>query len=292
MMAEEANEVETTTPAGDETTNTASENNSNSDTSEGVSVEGEMGIVSGASNAAAADAEEDASNKENEEGTETKEGDNTVGEGGEEENPSGADEETVGKEYVSFDNPDVQSVVDVLKDNKIPREKAEEIFGEAYKSGDLSTVDVPELERVVGKNTAKMMMGQLTQAATAQTQAKTAAVAAIHEAAGGQDAWDTAAAWAGKHVSAQDKADINSMLAAGGKQAVLATQEVMKQYKASNQYVEPANLIKGDGGSSAVGTPLDQVAYVNELTKEHNRSGGPRAGMLKQIEARRALARK
>lgn len=196
--------------------------------------------------------------------------------------------------YVTVDNAEIMEVMEVLKEREIPRAKAQEIFGDAFKSGNPDDIDIHELRRTVGKQTANMMLKTIKQAAVDQGVKQNKALEAVHTAAGGKEQWDKAEEWAKTNYSGKDAADLNAMFKAGGRQAILATKDVMNDYKNSDDYVEPASLEKGDGKGSDldVGGALDRAEYLKLTEAEYSRKEGPRRSELAKIEARREKSRK
>lgn len=216
------------------------------------------------------------------------------------ETPDG-DDDFDASQYVTSENPDIQAVLSILVEREVPRAKSDEIFAEAWKTGDISKIDVPELKRTVGESTADLMMRQITGAVeTQKNAAKTEKarvqkeVEAVHKAAGGKDQWDKAAEWAKANYSAEEAKDLNAMFATGGTQAQLATQHILAGYKKSGSFVEAAEIVSGDGGNTAqIGAPLtDRNEYLKLLKAENNRPSGPRASVVNSLNARRERALK
>jgi len=227
-------------------------------------------------------------------GDDDKEGDKEDPKEEDKEGPKEEDkEEEEGKAYITVDNAEVMSVIDILKDLNVSREKSEEIFNDAFASGDIKDVDVKELERTVGKNVAGMMLKTLQGAQDSEAAATEAATQAVYIEAGGKDQWDAASVFAKAHYSEQEAGELNAMFQAGGKQAKLATQEVMKEFKKSAGYEEPAKLEKGGSArKTSTGTALDQREYYSLIEAENGRKTGPRQSVLQTIERRREAGRK
>jgi hypothetical protein len=195
--------------------------------------------------------------------------------------------ESDGYEYTATGQESVDSVIEVLKENKVPRKVAEEIFGEAFNSKDLSKVDVNKLEETVGKNTAAMLMRSLTQSQESEQAAAKAHAENVYELAGGKDAWNAAATWAHESKHFGDNAtELNEMLAQGGRQAKAAVSEIVEAYKSSDNYTQEANLINGEGGDAEQFEPMSRREYFEALDVEQSRSGGPRSAEITKIHKR------
>lgn len=83
----------------------------------------------------------------------------------------------------------------------------------------------------------------------------------------GEETWKELKEWAGKNL-ADEKDELNAMLAAGGLQAKSAIEYLVGKFKSSDDYVQPAILETGDGlDDSFKAEALSKEGYNEELDK-------------------------
>jgi hypothetical protein len=108
----------------------------------------------------------------------------------------------------------------------------------------------------------------------------------------GEETWKELSGWAKDNVNVQDRKSLNDMLQQGGLAAKLAVNELVSQFKNSDSFQQPANLVQADDTSDAYGIkPLDKVGYDRELRKllneGHDYNTSPE---IAQLNARRTKA--
>jgi hypothetical protein len=136
---------------------------------------------------------------------------------------------------------------------------------------------------------------------TAQEKAKSSAAELSKwaaAAAGGPERWNEVQAWASKAADPAEKAQINAALAAGGVQAKMALDYLVKCFNASSVSTkEPAKVV-GDNATanSAPSTgPLtakEYAAAVHELARKANGRDISSNPEYQQLQARRLAARR
>tara|TARA_R110002096_G_scaffold142061_7_gene297149 strand:+ start:5414 stop:6259 length:846 start_codon:yes stop_codon:yes gene_type:complete len=88
----------------------------------------------------------------------------------------------------------------------------------------------------------------------------------------GSDTFKELATWSKENMSKEDRADINNLLAQGGKAAELAINSLVQSFKQSDSFVStPAKLLQADDTTSEYGgKPLDKAGYDRQLRKLMN----------------------
>lgn len=86
----------------------------------------------------------------------------------------------------------------------------------------------------------------------------------------GEDTWKELSAWAKDNIPNAERKEINALLGKGGKAAKYAVQDLVDQFKNSDTYEQPAELLDGDSlgdDTFGGGKPLDKAGYDRELRK-------------------------
>lgn len=86
----------------------------------------------------------------------------------------------------------------------------------------------------------------------------------------GEESWKELSAWAKENVPNAERKEINALLKQGGKAAQYAVQDLISQFKNSDTYEQPAELLDGDSlgdDTFGGGKPLDKAGYDRELRK-------------------------
>ena len=134
--------------------------------------------------------------------------------------------------------------------------------------------------------------------AQADTEAKSKALReAVHKEAGGAEQWAAVQQWAGANATAEEKAEINSLLNQGGLQAKLAVQYLVGAYGRANNVTQSpkdptANASRG--GLPAPDTaPLGPREYADAVRSLNNKLNGRLDGSkeYEQLQRRRAAYR-
>jgi len=185
---------------------------------------------------------------------------------------------------------EVDDVAQILAERDIDADDAKALFGEAYETRDLSKIDQAKLIDLVGEGTARMIMTSLTDGITKQDEAKTAMVADIYTAAGGQEAFDSAVEW----MNSLEEGDFfdsiqetRDLINGGGLGAKMATEHLVASFKSSGDFTETADLIVATGGSKdSSGDYLSRNDYANALR------GATTEAQVKALDARRLRSMK
>lgn len=128
-------------------------------------------------------------------------------------------------------------------------------------------------------------------AAAAETTRKT-----IYDVAGGQDEWAAVQKWASENATAEEKAELNAQLNAGGLKAKAAAAYLVSAYnKAGNVTKEPADVVAPNAKPNAGGdAPLTAREYAAEVAKLNAKLRGRLDGSpeYEALQRRRAAAAK
>lgn len=109
---------------------------------------------------------------------------------------------------------------------------------------------------------------------------QTKITAAVTEAAGGADQWATVKKWAGENANADEKAEINAMLAAGPVQARAAALMLTNLYKqAGGTVVTPASVTDNNAGNGTANSgALTAAEYASEVRALRSKLGSRMEG--------------
>lgn len=185
------------------------------------------------------------------------------------------------------------SVLGMLEDSGISTDDAKALLFDAVQAGDITKVDTAALTAKVGKHAANIILSG-TKGFIAENAAKNEAViAGVHEAAGGKDNWESAAAWASSNMEADALAEYRPMIDKGGASARFAVSEILAAYNAdgNNSTIAPTTpRAEGTSVSPPASTATTRAQYVAALEKAHKRNASPKEIAI--IQANRNNGRK
>ena len=200
-------------------------------------------------------------------------------------------------------NESVDAAVDLMKNSGLKGDDAKLIFGNALETGDLSIVNVEQLEKRIGKKTATAVMA-LAKAAVDAGKAQTAKIVAeAAKVAGGEKEYFELVKWAKAKEKVdpafkKDLDDIRDLVNAGGRKTAIGVKELLALHAAdpNAKGLNNGGLLKpGKAGAATVGNPLNRVDFFKEEAKVHaDRKLTPKAreDALADLRLRRAAGRK
>lgn len=155
-------------------------------------------------------------------------------------------------------------------------------------------------EGVRGADAVIALAKEAYQQETAKHTAAKAEIAKFaHEAAGGEGNWSQVQSWASANATPQEKAQINSLLAAGGFAAQSAISFLVQQYsKVSTLSKAPASVAKPNAGASRgqdTGGALSAAEYGQAVQQLIYSNGGRDISQTREyqdLQARRLAGRR
>lgn len=201
-------------------------------------------------------------------------------------------------EYVQLDDPAGQSVVNLLNAAGVKAKEANAFFAKALETGNPKDVDWGAIEARIGKdqaNLAKIGFNDYYQRVYSKNVANKAAVL---EVVGGDKNWNKMVKWAqGREGSdpafAAELEDIRAGIAAGGKNAKRAAEDLIALYEGDSKNSGLNNrkpLEKGDKNTSKLdGEPMSRAEYFKAVKALDAEPGTPqsKAAKIKSLQARR-----
>jgi hypothetical protein len=176
------------------------------------------------------------------------------------------------------------SVFQLLHEGGATPDEAKALLYDAIQSGKVEDIDKDALTEKVGKARANLIMAGVKNFIADREAATAAAVETVHKIAGGKRAWDAVAKWA-RETSPEGLAEYTAMIDAGGKQAELAVQSLVRLHNADpkTKSVGKTEII-GDGVSRKQEEGISQLEYGKRLDVLSRRGGatdGERADLLR-----------
>lgn len=195
-------------------------------------------------------------------------------------------------EYVTYNDPEADSIVSVLKEAGITAKESHDIFSKAIESGKLDTIDAKTLEDKLGKDKATLVLMGVKSYYTKMQGTVNEVVNTVHKEFGGKDNFEIVKTWALK-VEAADpefkKAmdDYRGMFASNPRAAALASKELLNAYKA-----DPRNkslvikMVEGDSSASiSTDETISRSDYITQLEaaqRKGNRAEVARLNAVRQ----------
>lgn len=166
------------------------------------------------------------------------------------------------------------SVLTMLQNADVTTDEAKALLFDAVQAGDVTKIDVKALEDKVGKVKATLIMAGVTSFVEKNTAKNAVIVADMHKAAGGEDNWNTLAAWGKTNIPEAELSELRLMIDAGGAQARFAVSEIAAKFNADegNTSLSTATttpVIEADGGTGKTARSTSRADYVAELTRAH-----------------------
>lgn len=132
-----------------------------------------------------------------------------------------------------------------------------------------------------GEGVASLMVNQFASLATEATSAATARDQAVYDQVAeafkdqmvegvdtGETAWAEVQEWAKENVPAEERKEINKLLAQGGMAAKFAVQDLINRVQSGADFTQGAELLDGSSTSTSGGDkPIDKMTYNTELNK-------------------------
>lgn len=165
------------------------------------------------------------------------------------------------------------SVLQLLHESGVEVDTAKALLFDAVQAGKPEDIDRDALVEKVGKVKATLIMAGIENFVGKRSEATAKAVAAVHEAAGGKEAWETMLPWVSKAIPEEELSEYRDMIDAGGVKAKLAVGELVKRYNADpkNERLSKKEVV-GDNTVKAVEPGLTQRQYGDQLVAL-NRAG-------------------
>lgn len=165
-------------------------------------------------------------------------------------------------------NEFVDNLIGELQKNEVDIDK---LFGDYLETGNEESIDLAYLEEKVGKLAAQGLIAGVKAENTKLETESAKQAELIYNAVGGEDMWKSIIDWIGSGESGltrEGAVEYNKMLDAGGVQAELAAQELVKMFKQSPGFTQDAQLQQGDQvAQPAQLEPISRIEYVEELDK-------------------------
>lgn len=190
--------------------------------------------------------------------------------------------------YVETSITEVNDLVGVLKQLKVPYAKANMLLEEAFNSGDSSKLNLENFEAILGKNNAKPVYMYAKVALAAVKSAKEADAKELDTLAGGS--WKGLATKAKQMLPKRDLKEYQELIDMGGAARKLAIRELIAKTSSSSNN-KP--LLTGDNSTAGDDYMISKRDYLKEadkLRKEFSRAGMlTREGFdkMKALDARR-----
>lgn len=204
--------------------------------------------------------------------------------------------EATSEEWDATGDKALDDAISMLREGGLKKSEAEAIFAEVIKTQDITKVDLPALEKALGKSAANLVVLGVTDYIR-RTQEKNAAITTlVHETVGGKEAWDVATGWANERAKTDTKfaaelGEVADMLDRGGWQAKAAALHLQGLYEGAK---ENGSLNKGlesptgTAKENGAGWALGRDAYVAAM-KEAQQKGD--AAQIAQLRQRRQAGR-
>lgn len=182
------------------------------------------------------------------------------------------------EQYIQFDDPTAQSVVNMLNEAGMSPVEANAIFEDALKHDDLSKVKWDVLEARLGKDKANLAKIGITDYYNREYSKNTATTKMAHEVMGGEENWKTVANWVKRAEKADPsrKAEFDELrqgLNHGGRYAKQAAADLRKLFEADpkNSGLGNSKIISGDAPPKGGLQPMSRAEYTAELSKHGDR---------------------
>lgn len=207
------------------------------------------------------------------------------------------------KESVPVSKDTLSKVQTFLEDAGLQPSKVAKEFSE--NGGELSIESMKALVDKHGEAVASLIVGQLQglhEKSVKQAKERDEAVfTQVAEAfqgiteQSGEETWKELAGWAKANVPNEERSELNALLAKGGLTAKLAVGYLVDAFKNSQDFQQPAELLKADNVSSEFGVrPLSKAEYTKELNvllaKGHDYNTSPEIRAL-QVRRQKGLQR-
>lgn len=208
------------------------------------------------------------------------------------ENKDDKAEDEPNTEYVSYDDPAADGIVAILKEANVDVKVSDEIFREAAETGDLTKINKEKLVELVGEAKANMVMLAAQDYYTRTMGVVQESVTAVHEAVGGEAAWQALQKWA---AAKQEKdpafkkqcEDYNRMFDLNKTSAVMAAKALREAYNADPKNKSlTTNITQGNkSGSVQVDEPLSRADYVTQLKAAYDKNDMAEVNRLNALRA-------
>ncbi len=185
------------------------------------------------------------------------------------------------------------SVLRLLNDGGVDPDQAKSLMYDAILAGKPEDIDRDALVEKVGKARATLIMAGVNNFVTAQANAQAAQVAAVHEAAGSKENWETMLPWVNS-LPAKQAEEYSALIDQGGLQARLAVRDLVGKYNADPKTKSlAATEIVGDASAGAKGRVdgISHSEYGRQLLILNKRNIATPAA-LADLKARRAAGKK
>jgi len=205
---------------------------------------------------------------------EANEDDETHGTGNEPEKKDEQAAQDWQDQYMQFDDPSANAVVELLKEGNVSVVEANAFFADAIKYGDVTKIDWVGIEKKLGPTKTLLAKNGVQQYWDGALAEQRAIVTDTYEQLGGEANWVTLKNWAQAAEKADTtgkfKAKVDSyrkMIDLGGESRRIAVEQLKAAYDAdpNTKGFGTAKITTGDAPAAAVGEPLSRKDYVAAL---------------------------
>ena len=194
-------------------------------------------------------------------------------------------------QYPDYGEETANSIVNTLKNAKVPAAKAKEIFAEAVQSLDPSKIDKKALEALVGKDAADLTVLRLEKLLGARAVVIKDSVSAIQGVFGGKETSDKVFAWANAKAKADpafqaEYLEYVQMLDKSKNQAVLASEALKRKYESDpNNSSLGVKMVQGDKSATVIAddAKLTRSQYLDAVKKAHKSGDEKEVSRLEKL---------
>lgn len=170
------------------------------------------------------------------------------------------------KPFPVSDDLHLNSALKILKAAGMSADDLGKHFSEAFKTGDISSIDQEALKAAIGEDNAVLAMAGVSQWSVGAGSAALAAAREIHQSVGGSGNWSKMTTWAKEMVKANpdrkaEITEITEMLNGNATARKLGAAEFKRIFNA-----DPKNVTVGSTEVISKGTSAASVAAVTPLT--------------------------
>lgn len=182
-------------------------------------------------------------------------------------------------QYMTFDDPSANAVVELLKEGGVSVVEANAFFADAIKYSDVTKIDWAGVEKKIGPTKTLLAKNGVESYWNGALAEQRAIVTETYEQLGGEANWNALKTWA----QAAEKSDttgkfkakvdgFRKMIDLGGEPRRLAVEQLKAAYDAdpNTKGFGTAKLTAGDTPPAASGSPLSRKDYVAALHKANS----------------------
>lgn len=197
-------------------------------------------------------------------------------------------------EYITFEDPNANAVVDILKEKGVSVIEANAIFAGALKSGDLKDVDWTSLEKKLGPSATVLARAGIEAYANGALKQNRQIVEDTYKQVGGEANWLTMRNWAqaaekadtsGKFTQTLDNIRAAINLGGAAREDAISRLKALYDADPKTKGLGTFKLTTGDQPAGQVGAPMTRAEYLKAVHEAHARKAP--AHELRALDARR-----